>query len=303
MGSVRAGGPYKIPYDPLANNPGLQAMEAYRTAKANRRAQEREDAAYAAQIAEMQGEYTPELERRVLAPLGEEAGLGDQVVGGLRRLFGSDTTQGMTRPYTSPTGLQTKYQRELDTEQRKNALSLALEEAKQQANRTLKEYEAAEAMKRAEFNAAKNIEGRKLTAEENRKLQDVRDAAALKRTNIREAGANKRKGMGGGVAKVGSTLEDIRQKIAQGKQLTKGEQQLYNDSITGKKPQRDYTSQARTITQKMIDDGMVEMPDNEDEYEDKYWELFDSNLRKLQEDEGSEPAPKDNRQSLDEIFK
>ena len=130
-GNIMAGGPYRVPYDPYANNPGLQAMEAYRQAKAARRAKEKEDALYSMQIAELQGQYTPELEQKVLAPLQEEPAFQDRMLGSIGRLFGSDTQRGLMGPPPSvPGGLKTQYERGLGKEQEERAYLGSLEEKK-----------------------------------------------------------------------------------------------------------------------------------------------------------------------------
>lgn len=125
-------GPY---YSPLIHPPGgasassipidmdrnyiEEAMEsginAYLKRKEERRQRQLEDAQYAAQIAEMAGKYTPELQERVLAPTGEEPTIGERALGGLGRLIGMDTKLGQgRRPISVPTGgLQTKREREM----------------------------------------------------------------------------------------------------------------------------------------------------------------------------------------------
>jgi len=99
-----------IPYQP-AYNPVVGAFEAYQKQKRTRKAEEMADAIYAKEIAELTGKYTPELEQRVLAPMGQEAPVMDQVMGGLGRMVGMDTERGMTQPMSLPGGLKTKYER------------------------------------------------------------------------------------------------------------------------------------------------------------------------------------------------
>lgn len=95
-------------------------ISAYQGRKAAKRQQLLDDAKYASMIAEATGEYTPELQERVLAPTGEQATLGEKALGGLGRLIGVDTRMGEGKApvYVPPGGLKTKYERDIEKAER-----------------------------------------------------------------------------------------------------------------------------------------------------------------------------------------
>lgn len=94
---------------------------AYRARKEATKQKKLEDAKAASMIAEATGQYTPELQERVLAVTGEDPTIGEKAVGGLGRLIGIDTRMGEgTAPVTLPEGqkLRTGYEREIEKAER-----------------------------------------------------------------------------------------------------------------------------------------------------------------------------------------
>ncbi len=95
-------------------------ISAYQGRKAAKRQQLLDDAKYASMIAEATGEFTPELQERVLAPTGEQATLGEKALGGLGRMIGIDTRMGEGKApiYVPPGGLKTGYERDIEKAER-----------------------------------------------------------------------------------------------------------------------------------------------------------------------------------------